>query len=345
MDSWKHFDRDRAEAVKRIFVVMPAFNESQGIRRAVLEFLEVLDAACKGDFQAGGIVVVDDGSGDETWREVYSLARGEGRTAGRVYGVRLSRNFGKENAILAGVEEALKLGADAVIVADADLQHPPIIMQRMLEAYARGAKIVEGVKRHRGRESLVYRWFATAFYEVLSRLSGLDMASSSDFRLLDREVAEAVLAMPERNTFFRGMSSWVGYPREKVEFAVGERVAGRSAWSKLKLMGLAIRAITSYSSAPLRVVTGAGMLFLVFAVLMAGQTLFRYWQGEAVTGFATVILLILITSSVVMLSLGIIGEYLARIYDEVKGRPRYIASERVRSGQASERPFRFSIKE
>ncbi|RMD63996.1 glycosyltransferase [Candidatus Parcubacteria bacterium] len=318
----------------RVFLVLPAHNESQGLQFTVSAFAGEAERLNKSGClpRMAGIVIVDDGSTDATWHVIEDMQHVWTEKQGGIelHGLRLSRNFGKEPAILAGIERAYELGADAVVIADADLQHPPEVLGRLLEAFnASGADVVEGVKRDRGRESVIYRLLAKTFYALMTRLTGLDMRSASDYRLLSKRAMETLLAMPERSVFFRGMSSWIGFKREKVEFDVRNRHAGTSTWSPFRLIGLAARAVTAYSSAPLRVVTFFGGVFMVFAALMAAQTLWRYWAGEAVTGFATVILLILITSSLLMLSLGIIGEYLARIYDEVKQRPRYIVSDKV----------------
>ncbi len=322
-------------ADRRIFVVFPAHNEQCAIQFTVSAFMaeaERINDERDDGFRISGFVVVDDGSRDATWQVLRDMATAwpSGRGGFVFDALRLSRNFGKEAAILAGIERARSLGADAVIVADADMQHPPEVMARLIEEHAAtGADVVEGVKRDRGRESRLYRWAANAFYGLMTRMAGFDMRSASDYRLLSRRAMDALLAMPERGVFFRGMSSWIGFTRRQVKFDVRERNAGSSTWTPWRLLGLAVRAMTAYSSAPLRLVTAAGGVFLVFAVLMAAQTLWRYWAGQAVTGFATVILLILVTSSLLMLSLGIIGEYLSRIYDEVKARPRFLVAEEL----------------
>ena len=169
---------------------------------------------------------------------------------------------------------------------------------------------------------------AKAFYGLFALAAGIDLEGQSDFKLLDRKAVEQWNRMPERTVFFRGMSSWLGFRRSSVEFDVEDRVAGSSKWSRANLARLALSAITSFSSIPLRLVTFTGLLFFVFAVVLGIQTVYRWAIGEAFTGFPTVILLILITSSLVMLALGIIGEYLAKIYDEIKGRPRFVIEDR-----------------
>ncbi|MFQ5518602.1 MAG: glycosyltransferase family 2 protein [Mariprofundus sp.] len=301
----------------KLSVILPAYNEAEGLGQALEQTYAVLKDI-GGSFE---IIVVDDGSSDHTWDVVSEYC---GRWP-ELSGLRLSRNFGKENAICAGLDGA---AGDAVILSDADLQHPPQIIADMLEKWRQGFQVVEAVKRRRVKENWLTRTAARCFYALLSFLTDFDLRGASDFKLLDRAVIDAWKAMGERNVFFRGMAAWVGFRRTQVEFDVAPRTTGQSKWSRLQLIGLALKAITAFSTAPLRIVTLLGAGFLVFSLLLAAHTLYMYFSGQAVTGFSTVILLILLTSSIVMLALGIIGEYIARIYEEVKQRPRYIVAER-----------------
>ncbi len=305
------------EADPIVSVVMPVYRESNNIAailRAVADAFR--DAGTKFEF-----VLVDDGSPDDTWDRIKDLSA----EFPVMRAVRLSRNFGKELALCAGLEMAR---GDAVIVMDADGQHPPSLLPEMLEAWQSGeAEIVEAVKAKRGNETIFSKVTANLFYIVWSRLSGFELRGASDFKLLSRPAADAYLSMQDRNVFFRGMTAWIGFKRKQLPFEVVGRSGGRSSWSVLRLMKLALNGITAFSAIPLQIVTVAGFLFLVFAFLFGLQTLYVYLSGNAVTGFATVIFLLLIIGSLLMISLGIIGEYLARIYEEVKGRPRYIISE------------------
>lgn len=300
-----------------ISVVVPAYNEAEGLGSALERIHSVMEKLNE-SFE---IVVVDDGSSDTTWEKIEAACD---RLA-PVCGIRLSRNFGKENAICAGLDAAV---GEAVILMDADMQHPPEVIPQLVGKWRQGYKIVDGVKRIRGQEGWLSRVAANLFYRLLEHVTPFEMDGASDFKLMDREVLEAWSSMGERNLFFRGMSAWVGFERGRVEFDVGERQAGESKWSRWELFGLALKAITSFSTVPLRLVSLTGVLFLIFSFLLAGNTLVQYVTGEAVTGFTTVILLILIVSSLMLLALGIIGEYIARIYEEVKQRPRYIIQKR-----------------
>jgi glycosyltransferase involved in cell wall biosynthesis len=269
------------------------------------------------------LLLVDDGSSDTTWQ----IVAGEAQAFPAVRALRLSRNFGKEAALCAGLEHAR---GDAVIVMDADGQHPPSLLPDLVRTWqTSGADIVEAVKTRRGRESLSDKFGALVFYFLLNRLSGFEFRGASDFKLMNRKAVDAWLKMHERNVFFRGMTAWMGFSSTQIPFEVVPRATGQSTWSFLKRVKLALTGITAFSSFPLQLVTFAGALFLVFSVLLGAETLYLKLSGRAVSGFATVILLELIIGSFLMISLGIIGEYLARIYEEVKGRPRYIVSESI----------------
>ncbi len=241
--------------------------------------------------------------------------------------MRLSRNFGKELALCAGLERAR---GDAVVVMDGDGQHPPSLLPIMVETWrTSGADIVQAVKVDRGRESPTSKLGAFLFYVILNKLSGFELKGASDFKLVNRKVLDTWLAMRERNVFFRGMTAWMGFKVAQIPFEVAARRTGKSGWSYFRRAKLALIGITTFSSFPLHFVTFAGVVFFIFAVGLGIQTLYLKLAGRAFTGFATVILLELIIGSLLMISLGIIGEYLARIYEEVKGRPRYIVRESI----------------
>jgi glycosyltransferase involved in cell wall biosynthesis len=201
-----------------------------------------------------------------------------------------------------------------------------------------GADVVEAVKRRRGRESLSSKVGAQLFYFILNRLSGFHFKGASDFKLMNRKAVDAWLQMHERNVFFRGMTVWMGFTTVQIPFEVVPRSAGQSTWSVLKRLKLALVGITAFSSFPLHLVTFAGVVFLGISILLGAQTLYLKLAGRAVSGFATVILLQLIVGSLLMISLGIIGEYLARIYEEVKGRPRYLIKELIEPNQVASAP-------
>ena len=304
-------------------VVMPVFREGVQLSAFLASVRDSL-SQCNLPYE---LVLVDDGSPDETWRVIV----GEAKTSQAIRALRLSRNFGKESALCAGLEHAR---GDAEIVMDADGQHPPSLIPNMVRMWqTSGADIVEAVKRKRGRESLSSRFGALLFYFILNKLSGFHFKGASDFKLMNRKAVDAWLRMHERNVFFRGMTVWMGFTTVQIPFEVVPRSAGQTTWSVLKRLKLALIGITAFSSFPLHLVTLAGVIFLALSVLLGLETLYLKLAGQAVSGFATVILLELIIGSLLMISLGIIGEYLARIYEEVKGRPRYLVKESIEPKQ------------
>ena len=306
--------------MSKLSVVLPAYNEELMVGKTCRVLAEVLTKA-KIPYE---LVVVNDGSGDRTWEEIQKA----GERDANVTGVLFSRNFGKEAAIFAGVAQAC---GDVVAVMDCDLQHPPQTLIEMYRLWQEGYEVIEGVKASRGKESFIHKMFAKTFYKIISDATGIDMSRASDFKLLDRQAADEFLKLPERNVFFRALSSWVGFKTAYVEFDVREREAGASKWSFKSLVKYAVNNITSFSAAPMQIVTFCGIVFFVFAVILGIQSLYMYFAGHAVAGFTTVILLLLLVGSILMFSLGVIGYYIAKIYDEVKMRPRYIISEVIKS--------------
>ena len=296
-------------------VVLPAYNEELNIANTA-DTLSTLLKEHEIDYE---LVFISDGSGDGTFAEIEKASAKDPR----VKGAQFSRNFGKEAGIFAGLELA---SGDAVVVMDCDLQHPPETILEMWKLWLNGAEVVEGVKSKRGKESIFYRLSAGFFYHIMSRLIKMDMNASSDFKLLDRKVVDVLLNLPERNTFFRALTFWAGFNKATVEYEVQERKFGKSKWSLMSLMRYAINNATSFSTFPLHLVTVMGTLMIFFSIILGIQTIVNYAMGTAADGFTTVILLILIVGGLLMISLGIIGMYIARIYEEVKGRPKYIIS-------------------
>ena len=307
-------------------VVIPVFCEGAHLRIFLGDVRRSMEQ-CNLPYE---LILIDDGSPDNSWQVITA----EAKATHEVRGLRLSRNFGKEAALCAGLQYA---SGNAVIIIDADGQHPPSLIPDMVRLWQNsGADIVEAVKRRRGRESLSSKFGAQLFYFILNKLSGFHFKGASDFKLMNRKAVDAWREMHERNVFFRGMTVWMGFKSVQIPFEVVPRSAGQSAWSIFKRLKLALIGITAFSSFPLHLVTFAGVVFLGISVLLGLQTLYLKLVGRAVSGFATVILLQLIVGSLLMISLGIIGEYLARIYEEVKGRPRYLVTESIELGEANQ---------
>lgn len=299
--------------MKLLSVIIPSYNEETNIPIAAEQFAAVLSAA-EIPYE---LIFVDDGSRDNT----YALICEEAKKNPSIRGVSFSRNFGKEAAIFAGLKESR---GDACVVTDCDLQFPPDVIPRMVDCWKQGYEVVEGKKTTRGKERAGHGLCARLFYGMIGKAVGMDMNSSSDFKLLDRKVVDVLNSLTERDTFFRALSFWAGFRTATVEFEVAERVNGKSKWSLRKLIKYAVNNLTSFTTAPLRLVAVLGGFLLACMVVLGVQTLVRFFMGTAVEGFTTVILLLLLIGGCIMISLGIIGHYIARIYDEVKNRPRYI---------------------
>ena len=307
-------------------LVLPVFGEGDHLATSVAAIQQVLDSVG----ETYEVILVDDGSPDDTWEVIGRLALADAR----VRGLRLSRNFGKDAAVCAGVEEAQ---GEALIVMDADLQHPPSLIPEMVRVWRSGqADVVEATKQPASRESVVVRWRRRLFGAAMRRLAGLDLDGSSDFKLFTRPVRQAWLKMGERNLFFRGMLAWLGFRRVKLPFEVEARAAGKSRWSTGQLAFLAVKSLTAFSTVPVRLASVLGLAFFVFAVVFGAYAVVLKLSGVAMTGFTTVILLQLIIGSAVLLSLGIIGEYVGRIYEEVKHRPRFIVADVTRPAGKTE---------
>ncbi len=303
-------------------VVIPVYNEEENIVRAYEAIRDVL-APKEISFE---LVFVNDGSKDNSFEVIRKLSE-EVRDA-QIIGLSFSRNFGKEAAIFTGLSHAT---GEVCAVMDCDLQHPPETLLEMYDMWKQGFEIIEGVKRSRGKENIIYKGFAKLFYKLISKSTGIEMYRSSDFKMLDRKVVDEYIKLSERNIFFRALSSWLGYKSAVVEFDVKERLSGTTKWSIKSLVKYAIGSITSFTTAPMQFITLSGVVFFLFALILGIQSVCRWAMGQALEGFTTVILLLLITGSLIMISLGIIGYYLARIYEEIKGRPRSIVREVVKS--------------
>ena len=296
-------------------VIIPSYNENENIRRTAQTIAGILrDAAIEYE-----LIFVDDGSRDTTWTEICAAHDSDPC----VRGLGFSRNFGKEGAIFAGLKNAR---GDCAVVIDCDLQHPPELIPQMYQLWQGGAEVVEAIKRSRGKEGLFHKIFARSFYKMMKSSSGINLDGASDFKLLDRKVINALNELPERITFFRALSSWVGFTTERVEFDVQPRAAGESKFSMKSLFRFALNNITSFTDVPIRLITWVGVIFGIMALVLGIQTLVKYFCGQAAEGFSTVILLILITGACVLLGVGVIGYYLSKIYEEIKQRPRYIVA-------------------
>lgn len=297
-------------------VILPAYNEEDSVPLAAQTISTLLEQAAI----PYELIFVNDGSRDHTWQAIQRAACQNPR----IRGICFSRNFGKESAIFAGL--ACGTG-DCCVVLDCDLQHPPEKMVEMYRLWQKGFSVVEGIKVSRGRENPLHTFAAKSFYRFISGATKIDMSRASDFKLLDRRAVDVLVAMREKNAFFRALSAWIGFETAQVEFEVQPRAAGESKWSIRSLTRYAVTNLAAFSTAPLQLVTFLGVMVFLASLVLGINSLWQKLHGEALEGFTTVILLLLLIGSILMICLGIIGYYIAKIYEEIKDRPRYIVSE------------------
>lgn len=302
-----------------VSVVMPLLDEQEVIARTLHEVTRTLE----GITQTYEIIVIDDGSGDDTFAEIEKAHQSNPR----IKGLRLSRHFGKEAAMLAGLARAQ---GEAVVTMDGDLQHPPALIPDMIEKWRQGAQIVHGVKQTRKYGGLFHRTAAQIFNRVFSRIAGFSIVDSSDYKLLDARIVRLMVRdFPEQQRFHRGLSSWVGFQQESVEFEVAERPVGESHWPLSALIRYGWNTLTSYTSLPLQLVPLLGVVMLVASAVLGAEALISRLNGNALSGFATLEITILFSGSLIMIGLGIIGQYLALVYDELKGRPSFLVADEL----------------
>lgn len=300
---------------QKIGIVLPALNE----QAVIPHFLQSLDSVLSDltstyEFE---VIVVDDGSTDGTADAINQFSANSFSTTL----IQFTRNFGKESAIMAGLEHQT---VDATIIMDCDQQHPPELIPEMLERWNQGFSVVECLKTGTETNNPFYQYSSNAFYFLLASISNLNLKNLSDFKLLDHSVVEQLCQLPEKQRFFRGLVEWSGYRKCQIPFSVPDRLHGETSWSTMKLFRYSIRAITSFSSAPLHLITIMGILMMALSLIVGTVSVVQWISGIAVTGFTTVNLLLLIIGSLIMFSIGLIGLYLSHIYEEIKGRPLYI---------------------
>lgn len=302
--------------MKSLAIVIPVYNGSE----TILDCLAALREQIKDMTDLGvHLIVVDDGSTDDTLQRLRDYRSQSDLSMLRI--VSLTRNFGKEAAIQAGLGCATDF--DAVVIMDGDLQHPPELIPQMVNYWRQGYLVVEGVKSFRGEEAFTKSLLVRCYYRLFNFLTRLNISNETDFKLLDGEVVKAYCLLPESNRFFRGLMKWMSYPSQQILFDVPDTGVRQSSWGIASLFRYAIISITSFSAYPLQLVTLLGGVTFLISIVIGGMALYDKLSGEAVDGFTTVILLILIIGSVLMISLGLIGTYIGQIYDEVKRRPAY----------------------
>lgn len=309
----------RAKQSIYISCIVPVFNEEE----LIISFLEKLHAVLQTISDQFEIIVIDDGSHDKTMQQILQLRQ---KLALKFLG--LSRNFGKEVALTAGIEHAK---GDVVILIDSDFQHPIELIPTFIKHWRDGYDMVYGMRQSRGAETYIKRNFARLFYWLMRKITQIDIPNNAgDFRLLDRQIITALAQFPERTRFMKGLYAWVGFKKMGVPYEVQERAGGKSSWGFYKLTELAITGITSFSDVPLRIWGWIGFIIsvisLFYAIYIVTVTLLF---GADLPGFPTLIVAIMFLGGVQLLSIGILGEYIARIFTEVKQRPKYLLQDKV----------------
>ena len=310
----------------KLYMVIPCYNEEDVLPITMKLFAETLETlVSQGKISSESrILFVDDGSTDRTWNLISEYAKNDGR----VLGIRLSRNCGHQNAILAGLMEA-KDKADITITLDCDGQDDLRAMEAMIDAYHDGCEIVYGVRRDRSSDSVWKRATAHSFYKLMTAMGTEMVYNHADYRLLSNRAIHALEQFRETNLFLRGMIPLVGFKSTAVYYERQERVAGKSKYSLKKMIGLALDGITSFSIRPLRLIMGAGGIVAFLSFVGVIWAVVRHMMGETVAGWASMTCIICFVSGVQLICLGVMGEYIGKIYMEVKGRPRYIIEKRI----------------
>lgn len=311
--------------MKKISLLIPVYNEEESIDAlyaALIPLLNNTHPGLNGKSYDWEVILVDDGSTDCSAEKIKKLHDLDPRFK---Y-VRLSRNFGKENALLAGFD---RVTGDAMVIMDADLQHPVCTIPEMISQWERGFEDVYGHRLSRGKESIIRKLFTKIYYGLLNKSTSVDVLPNvGDFRLLDRKVVNAICSMRESQRYTKGLYCWVGFNKTGIDFQTSERIAGKTHMSPRRLFNLALEGITSYTTAPLRMATVLGfiisLLSLCYMIYIVCKTLI---YGEPIQGFPTIICTILLLGGCQLIALGIIGEYIGKIYNESKQRPPYIVSE------------------
>ncbi|MBR6615467.1 MAG: glycosyltransferase family 2 protein [Lachnospiraceae bacterium] len=317
----------------KLYMVIPCYNEEKVLPITVKLFAETLDnLAQKGKISdESRILFVDDGSKDDTWKLITEFSKKDIR----IRGIRLSRNRGHQNALLAGLME-VKDEADITITMDCDGQDDLRAVEAMMDAYHEGCEIVYGVRNDRSSDSVFKRTTAQGFYKLMNHMGAEAVYNHADFRLLSVRVIKELAQFKETNLFLRGMIPLVGFKSTAVYYERCERVAGKSKYSLKKMLGLAFDGITSFSIQPLRLIMGAGCLVALLSFIGVIWAVVTEFMGKTVAGWASMTCIICFVGGVQLICLGIMGEYIGKIYMEVKGRPRYIVEKRTEEKNENE---------
>lgn len=308
----------------KIAIVVPCYNEEPVLATSIDALLHITEEILKKCTSDACLLLVDDGSKDRTWEIISHYAQRDNR----VHGLKLSHNRGHQQALWAGLEWAAKK-ADAAVSIDADMQDDASVILDMIRKFKEGNDIVYGVRRERKTDTLFKRWTAQGFYKIIRWLGGDILYNHADFRLMSRRAIEALLDFPERNLFLRGMVYSLGFPHTEVFYDRQERKAGESKYPLRKMLSFALDGITSFSVRPLRFIVWLGGLFMLIAVAAILWGVFMWLRGTVVPGWASLLVSLWFIGGAILLAVGTIGEYVGKIYSEVKRRPRYFIEQEI----------------
>lgn len=310
----------------KVVIVVPCYNEEEVLQETTRQLSNVLESMEQDKkITEGKLLFVDDGSRDATWHMIEQLSAENPR----VMGLKLAHNVGHQQTLWAGLEWAANAPFDAAISIDADLQDDVHAIVEMTDRFNQGIDIVYGVRKERKTDSFFKKHTAQFFYKLMQTMGGDVVYNHADFRLMSKRALQALIAHPERNLFLRGIVRSLGYPSDFVYYDRNERYAGESKYPLSKMLNFAIDGITSFSVKPLRLITSLGVLFVLIAIGIIGYAIYEYFSGQTVAGWTSLLVSMWFIGGVILTSIGVIGEYIGKIYREVKRRPRYFIEKQI----------------
>ena len=309
----------------KLNVIIPCYNEEEVLHETNRQLTELVDSMIDEKLLTEcDILYVDDGSSDKTWELIEEMQA----TSPYVHGLKLAHNVGHQNALWAGLEQSVGK-CDAAVSIDADLQHDIHKIRDMVLSYQAGCEVVYGIRNSRATDSRFKKRTALSFYKLMRKM-GVDLIPNhADFRLLGSKALQALSEFPERNLFLRGMVRWLGFKEDYVYFDCNERYAGKSKYSSKKMFAFAVDGITSFSVRPLRIITLIGLICLGISIAEMIYVLVVYFQGRAIPGWASLLFSLWFLGGLLLFSIGVVGEYIGKIYNEVKRRPRFIIEKKI----------------
>lgn len=314
----------------KLIIVVPCYNEEEVLQETTRQLSTVLSSMeQEGTITEGKLLYVDDGSRDATWHIIEQLSTENPR----VMGLKLAHNVGHQQALWAGLEWAANAPFDAIVSIDADLQDDVQAIVEMTERFNEGTDIVYGVRKERKTDTFFKKHTAQAFYKLMQTMGGDVVYNHADFRLMSKRALQALVAHPERNLFLRGIVRSLGYPSDYVYYDRHERFAGESKYPLSKMLNFAIDGITSFSVKPLRLITTFGLLFMFVAIVIIGYALYEHLIGHTIVGWTSLLVSMWFIGGAILTAIGIIGEYIGKIYKEVKRRPRYFIEKQITQKQ------------